>query len=245
MLKGSLTFIAKLKGHGLTIPKTEFNPKRSGVEKVELEGVDGQEIRATVYIACAASKDNALSVAHEVTEVTLDRIGFLHRIAIGIGECTDTALTEISPQPGMPVAEPGRYTIIGYPVTAIVGLNPVRLKAQLENVPQPGQQYFALYRAARQSTGPIEEFMHLYHILLMLCGDDQGSVDAFIRSRNPLVQQSPSPHKPKVMETVYTRLRNEMAHPRKGVDLNGTKEEMANRLGDLIAITQEMIETSP
>ncbi len=44
------------------------------------------------------------------------------------------------------------------------------------------------------------------------------------------------------METVYTRLRNELAHQRAGVNLDNTKAEMSNRLSRLIALTKRAIE---
>jgi len=47
------------------------------------------------------------------------------------------------------------------------------------------------------------------------------------------------------METVYTRLRNELAHKRAGVNIDNTKAEMANRLGGLIALTKRAIELHP
>jgi hypothetical protein len=45
-----------------------------------------------------------------------------------------------------------------------------------------------------------------------------------------------------VLETIYTRLRNEFAHPRKGVDLKQTKAEMARRIGKLGELTKHAIE---
>ena len=47
------------------------------------------------------------------------------------------------------------------------------------------------------------------------------------------------------METIYTRLRNEFAHTRVGVDLATTKEVMVNRLGGLLALVRRAIELSP
>ncbi len=44
------------------------------------------------------------------------------------------------------------------------------------------------------------------------------------------------------METVYTRLRNELAHTRPGVSLHNTKTEMASRVGELVALTKRAIE---
>jgi hypothetical protein len=87
--------------------------------------------------------------------------------------------------------------------------------------------------------------MHLYHILLMLFPPDerQADVDAFIVREELGVQQTQHPLKgPGFMETVYTRLRNELAHKRAGVNLDTTKAEMAQHLGGLIALTKRAIE---
>ena len=91
--------------------------------------------------------------------------------------------------------------------------------------------------------GPIEEFMHLYHILLMLYSDEQVQVDAFVRSVDGVVPQSQHPaRRAGVMETVYSRLRNEFAHKRQGVDVEQTKAEMMQRLADLRVLTRQAIE---
>ena len=127
----------------------------------------------------------------------------------------------------------------------VIGISAPNLQAQLQRKSPAGESRFGLFRAARQSAGPVEEFMHLYNLLLMICNDDQRKVDAFVRKTEPGAPQTRSPRNPKVMETVYTRLRNELAHPRKGVDLHDTKAEMANRLGGLVSLTKQAIEILP
>lgn len=47
------------------------------------------------------------------------------------------------------------------------------------------------------------------------------------------------------METVYTRLRNELAHRRLGVNIETTKTEMASRLNGLRAVTKMAIQLPP
>lgn len=47
---------------------------------------------------------------------------------------------------------------------------------------------------------------------------------------------------PKEPGVDYTRLRNELAHKRAGVNLQDTKLGMANRLGGLVAVTKRAIE---
>jgi len=128
----------------------------------------------------------------------------------------------------------------------VVGVPAARLKTELEQASPPGEGNFGLFRSARLSMSPMEEFMHLYHTLLMLFNDSQAAVDAFIRGEDPVVPQTQHPLKgPGVMETIYTRLRNELAHKRAGVNLHNTKTEMAERLGGLIALTKRAIELHP
>ena len=85
--------------------------------------------------------------------------------------------------------------------------------------------------------------MHLYNLLLMMFNDKQADVDAFIVGEEPAVPRTQRPNKSAgVMETVYTRLRNEFAHKRAGVNLEDTKTEMANRVGGLVTLTKRAIE---
>jgi hypothetical protein len=105
-------------------------------------------------------------------------------------------------------------------------------------------QYLGLFRSARQSLSSVEEFMHLYHILLMQYNDSQSEVDQFIESQEPVVQKALSSHTKK-METIYTQLRNKFAHARTGVDLDQTKSKMGDWLPKLVALTKRAIELHP
>ena len=113
-----------------------------------------------------------------------------------------------------------------------MGLSPDRIKALLEEKALAGESNFGLFRSARQSESPTEEFLHLYQIILMLCGDEQRDVDAWIKGQDAAVPQTPTGLRGR-RETVYTRLRNEFGHKRDGVNLDDTKKEMASRLGGL------------
>jgi hypothetical protein len=138
------------------------------------------------------------------------------------------------------------FADVGARFGVVLGIDPAQLKDELEQPYPPGDGNYGLFRSARQSLSPVEEYMHLYHILLMLCNqqyhdEKQRRVDAFMRSEEPKVQQTPDPRKPKVMETVYTWLRNELGHKRAGVNLEDTKREMGDKLPGLIALSQRAI----
>lgn len=196
-----------------------------------------------------ATHEDGRAIATKVNAAALNRISFFHSIAIENDQSTDAQFVPLNPEPNVHLfAATGFHVITGFAAKCVVGIPAARLKTELEQVSPAGEQNFGLFRSARQSMSPVEEFMHLYHILLMLSNDRQGNVDAFILREDPAVPQTPDPrpHKgPVVMETVYTRLRNELAHKRAGVNLDNTKAEMVNRLGGLIALTKRAIELHP
>ena len=84
--------------------------------------------------------------------------------------------------------------------------------------------------------------MHLYAILLSLFNDKQKNVDSFVASIEPSVQQTQMPGQAAgMLETIYTRLRNELAHKRQGALMATTKLEMSNRLAGLRTIVRQAI----
>jgi hypothetical protein len=224
----------------------EFNPNEPGVDKVAIEGrPNGDEIHLTVHFASVASRDDAKQLATKVYTVALNRIAFHHGIVIEDVERSEH-LSRIGPQPNL-ILNGLEININVGDVRPVVGRSVATIKSELEHVSPPGERYFGLLRSARLSSGPVEEFMHLYNILLMLFGDGQAAVDKFIVSQDPNGPQTPDP-RPKYRsrkETVYTRLRNEFGHNRAGTDLESTKAEMANRLSELVDLTRRAIEQHP
>lgn len=72
---------------------------------------------------------------------------------------------------------------------------------------------------------PIGRFVALYALLLSEAGDSQSEVDRLILEFDPNTQQSPSPKNGK-LETLYTRLRNELAHVRPTSNVFSTHDEI-------------------
>ncbi|MDE2058384.1 MAG: hypothetical protein KGL31_10835 [candidate division NC10 bacterium] len=241
MFKGAVTFVAAIKGNGLKFESFEFNPDEASVEKVDIVGQNGEEIRTTVYLSSVASHDEGRALAAKVTEKALDRMSIRHNLAIEKARMTEDQFSPLNSKPGVLEVAAGSVVCVGFAAKLVLGIPPAELKAELEKPSLPGEDYFGLFRSACQSTGPVEAFMHLYNILLML-RKDQAGVDAFIITKDPTVPQTPQPGKPKVTETVYTRLRNELGHHRAGVNLDNTKAEMATRLGGLMSLTAQAIQ---
>jgi hypothetical protein len=135
---------------------------------------------------------------------------------------------------------------IGLSTTATVWKRPnaaelLRLEKTLEDQRGnlPAYALMGIFRSALEVRNPVDRFLCLYNILLLKQGDSQARVDAFIRSEQPGVVDTASPHKPGVMETVYTRLRNEFAHIRPGTSFTQTRNEMEQQLGGLKALAHK------
>jgi hypothetical protein len=245
MLQGSVKFCARILGKGVTFPLFEFEPKESGVDKVEMHGPDGNEILSTVYLGAVASSADGINIAQRINTVALNRISFFHRIIIEGARITDSQFSALDVPPGFNLAiGTSHASITEDEAGLVVGLSADRLRTELELESPAGEHNFGLFRSALQATSPVEKYMHLYNILLMLFNDEKRKVDKFILGENPEVPRTPEPRlrRSKILETVYTRLRNELAHKRDGVNLEDTKAEMTNRLPELIALTKRAIE---
>jgi hypothetical protein len=246
MFKGAVTFVAQITGDGVSFPKFEYSPNEPGVDKVEIEGVGGKEIRSTVHLASVATEVEGRDLALKVNSAALNRIAYFHPVTIEIARKTGDQFSPLAAQPGVHQVACSVNLFIAGAMHAVVGIDAAQLKTKLEQASPPGEHNFGFFRSARQSSSRVEEFMHLYNVLLMLFNDRQADVDSFIVGEDSTVPQTQHPKKVAgVMETVYTRLRNEMAHRRPGVDIDATKAEMSGRLGGLITLTQRAIELRP
>lgn len=78
---------------------------------------------------------------------------------------------------------------------------------------------------ARAVPEPIGRFMALYSLLDSAGKGMQGQVDRLILSVEPTTHQTTSPHNGQ-LETLYTRLRNELAHVRPTATVFSTHEEI-------------------
>jgi hypothetical protein len=249
MFNGSVNYVTDVKGNGLTFPRFEFDPKVPNVEKVELEAT-GQVVRGTVYLTNVSTQEDGRRIALKVVTDALNRISYHHASALELPFTTGDQFAAVHPAPET-LGSVGATVVLHMTGTVgvVLGVNPTQLKNRLEEAASPGEHNFELFSAALRSKSPVEAFMHLYNILLMLLGDNQANVEAFVRTHEPGVPETPHPlypnSQPPRMETVYTRLRNELGHQRAGVSLIHTKAEMENRVGGLRDLTKKAIELHP
>ncbi len=242
MLKGRVDFVAPLINGTVTFAAFESTPPLPQCVKVVLACTDANEIVGTVWVRGVASSEEGLRTAMLLTEVLLSRLAYSYELAVGLARTTASEFEpEVPPAGHTLFAGTGYYHLMGHAPRLLRSLDAGSIRQVLETPRPPGEKHFSDFRSARLSTGPVEEFTHLYRLLLELVGESQAAVDALIVKTEPSVPQSPSPIKPGVTETVYTRLRNELAHKRAGVDLNATKGAMAEQLHSLRQIVRAAI----
>ena len=134
MYKGTVKFRTRIKGNGLTFPLFEFNPNEPGVDKVEVEGPNGDEILSTVHLASVASHEDGKAIATKVNTTALNRISFSHGIAIQNSESTGVQFSPLDPRPGVLEITAGNYVITGDTPKLVSGIPAALLKTELEQL---------------------------------------------------------------------------------------------------------------
>ena len=102
--------------------------------------------------------------------------------------------------------------------------------------------YLSLFRFAIYQTDHVARFMFLYNLILFMNKDDSFKVDRQIYQIDPKVEKTPIPDprgKTKT-ETIFRRLRMEIAHGRKK-DLSRTRQEIEENVSHLQTIVREAI----
>lgn len=118
-----------------------------------------------------------------------------------------------------------------------------------ESLEQFGQRYInhrqssaiRMYSSAIQQEDPIARFMFLYNTLLTFSDDRQVETDKNILKIEPQTIVSSSPKMHDRNETIYTRLRNEIAHNREETDFTKIIEQVSQHVAMLAKITRQFI----
>jgi len=252
MIKGTLEFRASIPGFKFSpfevktgdtqIPNVEFSSIQS-IDAVK------NELKAIAFVADMPSQEEARQKATARLSKMLDTIAFHLSSPIGEIRLERDDLKKYD-SAGNVVIE-GHAT--GVAMLSMTGCAVVyevppqqisSLRIDLESANRPGEKYYPLFRSALKLEDIVGRFFYLYSILLLIEGDSQKNVDIFIRNQRPNVSQSPRPKSKNTMETVYTRLRNEVGHVRANATFENTKAEMAQHVGDLADLVKIAIKLS-
>jgi hypothetical protein len=95
-----------------------------------------------------------------------------------------------------------------------------------------------LFRTALNIGDVVARFL-MFYLILYLLRSSQREIDELIKRIKPDVEQAPDPRNPNLMETCYTRWRNESTH--RDVDHEVTIQEISWRVHDLTDIVRTAI----
>lgn len=253
-LKGTVGLRATIRGEGVTFPAFDFDPGHPSTNRVTLCAMGGKSIEGTIYFDAVEDANAAITIASQIMQRTIDRIAFKHCLAIDDAVIQSKKLVTFNSETGARLfAVDGSFQVEGTAASLCRGLAPGLLRPDLEQSDSKSDERIGLFRSALLSASPVERFLHLYHLLLLVFDDNQAEVDAFIGPQEPGIATSPRPriNKPKPRsgrvsgETRYTRLRNEFAHRRIGVDMSATKAEMEQLWTNLRDLVKVAIGQSP
>jgi hypothetical protein len=213
MLKGHISYL--ITGAGVAFDPVTFTfPGSPGVSVTvsapAVTNPDEASIHLRVEIAGPFTRDQAMVEAAAVAAAVCDRLTYQWGRYLPTPTLGDTAFDEDG------VLNLGN-TIGFFCRAAMVSVLGPQSTAELQDALArhdfPGDAHLATFRAALGCSDPIGQFLCLYGILMTVAGDDQKAIDTLIELHEPGQVRTPRPDKPHIQETVYTRLRNEVATP--------------------------------
>jgi hypothetical protein len=235
----------------------KYNAKTSGLEIDEIS-VDSPNPKIT-SIVCTVTKDGEIEVSVKLKDVYCEDWP-VQEIVQEVQQFIDVLSFEFN----CPIhsLRETNYALMkkdGSDISQVISTNvgvwdsvSTLLKPGDESLDRLKQRYLnfrqssslRLYSSAIQQKDPIARFMFLYNIILTLSDEKQVQVDSNIRSVAPDTPETKSPRNQNIQETVYTRLRNEIAHNRVGADFNTTSEEVSQFVSKLENITRQLVMNS-
>lgn len=228
---------------GIEFDRIEFEVPYSGIEEACISSGAAEGVSLCVKVKDAASIPDALKQGEGVATFVSNRLSFQFEKHVSTFELKEYSSNENNH--GSPIQNVGQ---IGQGIQTI-GVSKAmthdeRQQTQdlLERKDDSGDEYYLLFRSALGLTDTLSRFMGIYNIVLLLCDDKQKEVDKFVLSVQPKVPKTQRPDKQtKFLESVYTKLRNQVGHVRKNTTIDGTKNEMAIHLEGLIEVAKELI----
>ena len=164
----------------------------------------GRARAGTVHLRYVATQDDGRALAKKVNTAALDRIAFFRSLWVENALIIGEQFSSVNPPSGVFAVSAGSYLLLGGSATCFLGISSPHLRIQLEQLVPRGERNFGLLQSARQSESPVD------NVLLMFFSDRQVDVDSFILKEDSAVPQTQHTRKAGTMETVYTRLRNEL-----------------------------------
>jgi hypothetical protein len=238
MATGTISFVAPIAG--LRFIPIEVSSPHSVVEKIVLEAQDDERVESVFHLTDVFDFEEAEAIASSILPSIINRLAFYRNVSVGEPYPTGATLPKDASGTHYTVTSQRRILWESAAPVLTLGEDARQDLARLLEQPYTRHDLYSAYRFALNQSDPVARFMFLYNILLQLNNDSQPQVDAFIRSKMPSVPQSPRPDREHIVETIYTRLRNEVGHRRPG----SRPEETRGEIQDNAAQFQELVRTA-
>jgi hypothetical protein len=173
---------------GLKFSAFRISSNEPGVERIELSSPDGNASHISVHLIAVDSPEHGRNLARKAVKQTLDRLAFASAIGIGDLRHSSDAFEPIAPAEksvlSIAVSTTAYVKTDAFLVKEISGNAIDSLRAQLEST-APGEAYYGMFRSALHVDHPVERFLSVYNLLLLLFRDDQEEIEVFIRRKQP------------------------------------------------------------
>jgi hypothetical protein len=237
MKSGTISYLAPIKR--IEMEPIELSWRVSSIDKIEIK-IEKEFLFITFFVNNVFCEEEALSLTRDAVELIASKISFEWDCQIGDIWCNGYSL---------PKKDENRHVsssslllswcIVG--ASTKPGIERIqKLKAYLEEPSKDSDRYLSLFRFSLNQTDSVTRFLFLYNLMLLRNGDKQEDVDAQIRSINNNTPVTQSPKGRGKMETIYTRLRNEVSHCRSNVDQTKTAKEIQQN----VSVFQDIVRKS-
>jgi hypothetical protein len=227
MATGTYEFIVPVAG--LRLEQTKVANLHTSVEKIVVETQDDEQMAVIFHLTNVFTEAEANAVTRDILASIINRLAFELDLSIGEPHLKSFSLPKDASGSSHTVST---SLLVTWNVVVPDSTRRQELAKLLEQ-PYRRPDLHSAYRFAGSQSDAITRFMFLYSILLQLHGDFQPQVDNFIRQETPTVSLSPRPDKPWIIETVYTRLRNQVGHIRAGIPPEQTRTEIEDNVAAL------------
>jgi len=205
----------------ISFDQLEFNPQSDFASFCSIYWQDEKTIVTRMKVK-GPSISAIEMVALSVTTQILFRLEGNFGLLTGASLCNTRDVKDESG--GGVVVARGRIMLpIRPPAAVTTERSAIEIRSLIEVPMSSKDTYFELYHHARVAKNPTVQFLGYYQIIAALLGDPQQKVidDFFVKNDPAMPPFTENPSRPGRFESVYTRLRNEVAHvrPRSGSDL--------------------------
>lgn len=215
---------------------------------VAIETIDDDVLRATFVTKDIYTEKEARSITDQLIEKLTERLSFFLEIAVTKPIFTSSSLPH--------QRDDGKH---GLKVTSSLGLDGIirdviqpddekleNIISFLENPPAVNELLISEFAYSLTPRDPLAKFMLLYNLILQIVGDSQKKVDETIKKYDPNVfvikiKRKVNGIEKEFEETIYTKLRNEIAHKRDGVFKQDTIKEIKDNLTQFIRIVKKTV----